>query len=130
MNKDKHIANAILMRMQTGFLVGVLFASSAVANPLIINHTQSLAASCAACHGTNGNSVGNAAKLAGLNADYFVAQMLAFKSGARKATVMHRHASGLTEAEINELAAYFASQVTKTPAQLKSQPLLKTTAFE
>ena len=130
MKKSKQMTKTMLVVVQRCLLATTLFASSASANPMTSNHTQSLAASCAACHGTNGNSVGNAAKLAGLKTDYFVAQMLAFKSGARKATVMHRHASGLTEDEINQLAVYFSNQVATTPAQLKSQTLIKTTAYE
>ncbi len=80
-------------------------------------HIRTLAASCAACHGTNGNAIlgGNAipignAVLAGLDKDYFTAQMLAFKNGTRPATVMHRHAKGLQVDEINQLAIYFAAQ--------------------
>ena len=130
MKKSKQMTKMMLVVVQGCLLATVLFASSASANPMTSNHTESLAASCAACHGTNGNSVGNAAKLAGLKTDYFVAQMLAFKSGARKATVMHRHASGLAEDEINQLAVYFSSQVPKAPAQLKSETLIKTTTFE
>jgi len=33
-----------------------------------------------------------------------------FKSGARPATVMHRHAAAYDDAEIEKLADYFASQ--------------------
>lgn len=79
---------------------------SALADP----HLRVLAASCAACHGTEGNSVGGTPVLAGLDRGYFVSQMQAFRSGARAATVMHRHAKGLTEAEIEQLADYFAAQ--------------------
>ena len=130
MKKAKLTTKMTLMGVLSSWLATLLFANSVLANPMTNNHTQSLAASCAACHGTNGNSVGNTAKLAGLKADYFVTQMLAFKSGARKATVMHRHASGLTEDEINQLAVYFSSQEPKVPAQLKSETLIKTTAQE
>lgn len=73
-------------------------------------HIQILAASCAACHGTNGNSVSGSAVLAGLDASYFSQQMLAFKTGNRASTVMHRHAKGLTTEEIEQLAHYFSSQ--------------------
>ena len=62
---------------------------------------RALAANCAACHGTNGNSAGGAIPgLAGGNKDYFVAQMKAFKEGKREATVMHQIAKGYSEAEI------------------------------
>ena len=55
-------------------------------------HMRSLAASCAACHGSNGNSAGSTPSIAGLDGTYFTTQMLAFKNGDRAATVMHRHA--------------------------------------
>ncbi|MDR2219694.1 MAG: c-type cytochrome [Methylobacillus sp.] len=74
------------------------------------SHLRVLAASCAACHGTNGNSVGGTPVLAGLMPAYFVAQMQAFRSGKRDSTVMHHHAQGLTEAEIALLADYFSRQ--------------------
>lgn len=79
-------------------------------------HVLTLAASCAACHGTNGNSVSGTPVLAGLDASHFTRQMLAFRSGERSSTVMHRHAKGLTEQEIAELAQYFAVQK-RVPAQ-------------
>lgn len=98
-------------------------------------HIRTLAASCAACHGTNGNAVssnavsGNAANnnfvLAGIDGQYFVAQMLAFKNGNRPATVMHHHAKGLNEDEINLLAIYF-SQQKRLPSQAPKPQTLKT----
>lgn len=79
---------------------------NAVATP----HIQSLAASCAACHGSEGNSVGGTSVLAGLDASHFVLQMMAFRNGTRSSTVMHRHAKGLTVEEIDALAIYFSQQ--------------------
>ncbi|MEY3746807.1 MAG: hypothetical protein RL194_266 [Pseudomonadota bacterium] len=73
-------------------------------------HIRVLAASCAACHGTNGNSVGGTPVLAGLHPEHFSSQMQAFKSGQRASTVMHRHARGLTDSEIVQLAEYFYKQ--------------------
>ena len=81
-------------------------------------HIQVLSASCAACHGTNGNSVGGTSVLAGLDRAHFIAQMMAFRSGERSSTVMHRHAKGLTVEEINDLADYFATQ----PRQINTLP--------
>lgn len=72
---------------------------------------RSLAANCAACHGTNGNSVGGAvAGLAGLDKDYFVNQMKLFKEGKREATLMHQIAKGYSDAEISAMAGYFSTQ--------------------
>lgn len=92
-------------------------------------HVRSLAASCASCHGTNGNDAENnvtdthLAKLAGMDTKYFITQMLAFKSGERVATVMHHHAKGLNSDEISDLAEYFSAQVPKTSALLHAQKL-------
>lgn len=85
-------------------------------------HIRTLAASCAACHGTNGNSAGITPVLAGLDANYFSKQMLAFKNGGRESTVMHHHAKGLTHDEINQLAIYFQQQKRSTIV-LKPQTL-------
>ena len=79
-------------------------------------HVRTLAASCAACHGTNGNSAGGTPVLAGLERNHFVLQMQAFRSGGRSSTVMHHHAKGLVDAEIEQLADYFAAQPRVTPS--------------
>ncbi len=71
---------------------------------------RNIASSCAACHGTNGNSVGGAPVLAGLDKSYFIAQMKDFKSGARTATVMNKHAKGYSDAEFEKMASFFAAQ--------------------
>ena len=71
---------------------------------------RQMSASCSACHGTNGNSVGGTPALAGLNRIHFIKQMRDFKSGARPATVMHRHAMGYSDSEIEKLADFFAAQ--------------------
>jgi cytochrome subunit of sulfide dehydrogenase len=73
---------------------------------------RSLAATCANCHGTNGKAQDGSAvvSLAGLPKDYIVAQMNAFKSGARSATVMHQLAKGYSDAQIEQIAGYFAAQ--------------------
>jgi cytochrome subunit of sulfide dehydrogenase len=73
--------------------------------------TRALAATCAQCHGTDGQAVSGAAVpgLAGLPAPYFTEQMAAFKAGTRPATVMHQLAKGYTDAQIATLAAYFAA---------------------
>jgi sulfide dehydrogenase cytochrome subunit len=74
--------------------------------------TRALAATCANCHGTGGRAVEGAGLpgLAGLPANYIVEQMNAFKAGTRQATVMHQLAKGYTDAQIQQLAAYFAAQ--------------------
>lgn len=75
-------------------------------------YTKSLAATCANCHGTNGQVVSGSPVmgLAGLSASHISEQMKAFKSGARSATVMHQLAKGYSDAQIDQIAAYFAAQ--------------------
>jgi cytochrome subunit of sulfide dehydrogenase len=86
-------------------------------------HIRTLAASCAACHGTDGNSHSITPVLAGLDPTYFSVQMLAFKKGGRDSTVMHHHAEGLTIDEIYELSEYFSQQKRITTPDLKPQVL-------
>ena len=75
-------------------------------------YTQSLAATCANCHGTNGKAVDGSSvtSIAGLDKNYIVAQMKAFKTGTRPATVMHQISKGYSDAQIETLATYFAAQ--------------------
>lgn len=76
---------------------------------------RTLATSCAACHGPQGNSLGGTPTLAALNQDYFIERMQGFKNGSVPATVMHQHAKGLSNEEIQALASYFAAQSRRTP---------------
>lgn len=85
---------------------------------------RTLAASCAACHGPAGNSLGGTATLAALNPTYFIQRMQGFKDGSVSATVMHHHAKGLTTEEIADLATYFAQQPRQTPPALPKQSFL------
>lgn len=69
------------------------------------------AATCVACHGEGGVSVApNWPSLAGQHQDYLVHALNEYKSGARKDPVMGSQAIGLTPAEIQELAAYYAKR--------------------
>ena len=75
-------------------------------------YVRSLAATCANCHGTDGRAVNGSAVpgIAGLPRDYIAAQMLAFKNGQRQATVMHQLAKGYSDAQIQQIATYFADE--------------------
>jgi cytochrome c553 len=66
---------------------------------------------CAACHGADGNGGADPAwpKLAGQDASYLAKQLNDFKSGVRKDPIMTGMAAPLSAADINNLAAYFAS---------------------
>jgi cytochrome c553 len=78
---------------------------------------RSLAATCAACHGTDGRAAPGAALpgLAGMPAAYLVEQMKGFKSGARTGTVMPQLAKGYTDAQIDQLGTWFAQAPANAP---------------
>lgn len=67
-----------------------------------------LSNSCAACHGTDGNSPGDIPTLHGKSADFIERALKGFRSGERDSTVMGRHATGYTDEEIAQIAEYFA----------------------
>lgn len=72
------------------------------------------AAVCGACHGADGNSKNSQwPSLAGQHANYLVAQMKAFKSGARKDPIMGAQASLLSDEDINNLSVFYAAQTLK-----------------
>ncbi|HZT55498.1 MAG TPA: c-type cytochrome, partial [Burkholderiaceae bacterium] len=69
---------------------------------------------CAQCHGTDGRAPPGSAvpALAGMPAAYLAEQMQAFKAGTRPGTVMPQLAKGYSDAQIAQLAAYFAQPLT------------------
>ena len=66
---------------------------------------------CQACHGLDGNSATpDYPKLAGQYPDYLSKALRDYKSGARKNPIMAGFAGALTDKDIENLAAYYASQ--------------------
>jgi cytochrome c553 len=67
---------------------------------------------CLACHGPQGNSIVPAwPKLAGQHPGYVYKQLMDFKAGNRENAQMSPMAAPLTEQEMRDLAAYYASQI-------------------
>ena len=65
---------------------------------------------CYACHGLNGISrMSLYPNLAGQKRRYLAAELHAFRDGARKNPIMSLIAAHLTNAQIRDVAAYFAS---------------------
>ena len=89
-------------------LAGLLHAGETRANDVAAGRHKAL--SCAVCHGQLGLSVTpDAPHLAGQPAIYLAAQLRAYRSGARKHEVMAVLAKPLTDDDISNLAAWFAS---------------------
>ena len=73
---------------------------------------------CQACHGMDGLSANFAEypKIGGQHRDYLAKALRDYKAGIRKNPVMGAMAQPLTAADIDNMAAYYASQ----PGPLKS----------
>ena len=71
---------------------------------------RDVAATCAACHGTDGRSRGGIPSLAGRDKLEIVRQMRDFRDGRRPSTIMQQLARGYSDAEVEAAAAYFAAQ--------------------
>ena len=68
-------------------------------------------ATCAACHGPDGNSTAaDFPRLAGQHYDYLVRSLNEYKAGTRKNPIMALQVEKLTRRDIDDLAAYFSEQ--------------------
>jgi cytochrome c553 len=98
-------------RVAAAFAMTVgMFIASAPAISQDANVVRSLAATCTACHGTDGVSVGGVPpSLAGRTKDYLLQQLKDYKAGNRPATIMQQHAKGYSDEQLERIAAYFAA---------------------
>ncbi|MEW5248613.1 c-type cytochrome [Microbulbifer sp. 2201CG32-9] len=105
----KSIINNTAVALVLG-LAGALGVATATAqgDP---NAGQAKVATCAACHGTDGNSIAPAfPKIAGQGEKYLFKQLMDIKSGARAAPQMIGQLDNSSEQDLRDMAAYFASQ--------------------
>jgi cytochrome c553 len=85
---------------------------------------QALSATCAACHGADGNSVVPAnPSLAQQHPDYIASQLANFKSGARANAIMAGMVANLSPEDMRNLGAYFGAQKLR-PAAAKDRDLV------
>lgn len=86
-------------------------AAAEVLKPGDATAGQAKAAVCGACHGMDGNSSNpQFPKLAGQSAQYIVLQLTSFKSGKRANPIMSGMAASLSEQDMRNVGAYFASK--------------------
>lgn len=74
-----------------------------------IGRGATLALNCTMCHGTAGMSRSDAPNLAGQYPEVVIKQMRDYRSGKRKSSVMEAISKDLSERDITDLAAYYAS---------------------
>ena len=87
-------------------------------------------AHCTMCHGPQGMTQTNAPNLAGQYADVVAKQLMDYRNGDRTSSIMQALAAALSEAQVREVATYYASlpKPRNTPVQDmdKVPPLVKT----
>ena len=91
--------------------MSVLLGSGTAAAADLAAGKQKAEQVCAACHGIDGNSqVADYPKIGGQYADYLDKALRDYKSGRRKNPIMAGMAAPLTAQDIENVAAYYASQ--------------------
>ena len=99
----------IALMLAAGWVLALPLSAHARGNA---ENGKSKAQSCAACHGPEGNkpSGPDFPIIAGQHADYLRRALLDYKSGARANPIMNGLARPLSSQDIEDLAAFFASQ--------------------
>lgn len=96
------------LMISSSVLFSLFFTLPTLAGDIQAGKAKSM--TCAACHGANGISmIPMYPNLAGQKEQYLVLQLKAFRDGERKNMVMSPMAMGLTDTDIDNLAAYFSS---------------------
>lgn len=99
--------NKVMVAAVAGVLIG-LSSTAMAAGDAAAGKTKSL--SCGGCHGPAGISPNPAwPNLAKQNAAYMVKQLKDFRAGTRLDPMMQGMAAPLSDADIDDLAAYYAS---------------------
>jgi cytochrome c553 len=103
--------NTAALKMAAVFVLAAL-ASHAHAG---VEEGRAKAQTCIACHGADGNSViPTIPSIAGQPRQFIVTALYMFREGRRTSDVMAPFAAKLSNADLNDLAAYFNAQ-TMTP---------------
>jgi cytochrome c553 len=101
----KHLKTAFLAVAMIG--LGQWSSSSLAQNAAATDlYKRGLAATCANCHGTDGKGVvdGGMPLINGLTSEQMLAQLKAFKTGAREGTIMPQLAKGYSDEQLETIA--------------------------
>ncbi len=104
MTKRTATTLSLLMLFMAGFAIAADAAGNAAAG-------KNKTGMCAGCHGADGNGGADPAwpKLAGQDADYIAKQLKDFKTGVRKDPTMSGMVGGLSDQDMKDIGAYYAS---------------------
>ncbi len=98
---------AALACVELAFVAGLAGAQTGKA-PSLDFQAALWAASCMACHGTDGKAEGTGLALSGRPAEDLHGILLAYKTDKRQGTVMNQHAKGYSDDELKRIARYFS----------------------
>lgn len=97
--------------------IGTALALAVVATPVLAGDAaagKAKIATCMACHGQDGKgTTPDYPNLGGQNEKYLVTALKAYKSGDRNNPIMKPMVAALSDADIENVAAYYASQACK-----------------
>ena len=117
----------------TAVLAGGIFYGSVGLAQLVgdAENGKSLAAPCAACHGQDGlSSIPLYPNLAGQVPGYIATELRIFKSGERVDPVMQAQVQNLSEQQMHDLDAYYASLPAKITSDLSAEDVALAEAGE
>lgn len=104
--KTRHLTGGLVLATCTTFALPAIAAGDAAAG-------QVKAISCMGCHGIPGYSnvypTYKVPKVGGQHPEYIVAALKAYKTGQRGHKTMHAQAATLSEQDMQDIAAYFAT---------------------
>jgi cytochrome c553 len=83
--------------------------------PQQVGHGATLALACTMCHGAQGTSPAGTPHLAGQQASALYKQLRDFKSGHRPSVIMQPMVVNLSDQDMRDLAAYYATQKRDAP---------------
>ena len=93
------------------FSISLLLLVSGEANAVDVEAGRVLATRCAVCHGVDGEGVGiPKSRIAGKEVHEFIELINDFKTGERRNYMMEKFTKNLSEEDIENLAAFYASK--------------------
>ena len=111
------MAAALAVPAASALAAGETPAPQKAAKPDLVKGEASYAAVCAACHAADGNStIAANPKLAQQHPEYLVKQLTEFKSGKRDNAIMKGMATPLSDEDMKNVAAFYASKQPKPGA--------------